>query len=197
MKNIILSEKQAKYIGGLTKITLIISTIVVFGSCSKINESTQMDIAVSSPASAFNIPIISSTATGSTIAGINLNLNLDSLIKAQAPRFSPTNITSIKLTSFRVALTDSVEAENNFGNIENLTVTLQAAGQTSNTVAALSLPDNIVGGVDIAIAATDNDLRPYFSGTQLRYVITGKLRRATTKILKAKVTSSYRLKLNL
>ncbi len=196
MKNKILFHLRAKYLRGFILNLLFLVVISLLSNCTKIDESTKMDITISPALTSFVIPVISSTTAGTTVADIAVNVNLDSLIKLQAPRFSPTQITNLKLTSFRLTLTDSVEAANNFGNIENVTVSLSAAGQTSNVVAALSVPDAQSGGLEIPLTATDNDLKTYFTGNQIHYILTGKMRRPTTKTLRAKLATTYRLKLD-
>lgn len=197
MTYLILRAKTAKYMRGLPVFLTIIVITVLMNACSKVNDSTYMDISLSPPAAAFNIPIISSTAAGTNIAEITPDLKLDSMIKLQAPRFSAANITSIKMTGYRLQLTDSVEEENNFSNIENITVSVKGGGTNSNAIAALSIADNLSGTINIPITATDNDLKSFFNGGDAKYILTGKLRRPSTKILKAKATVTYRLQLSL
>ncbi|MGY4384222.1 hypothetical protein ACVWYN_001248 [Pedobacter sp. UYP24] len=197
MKNIILQPKTAKYKRGLGIFIWFTTLSLLLLSCSKINDSTKMDISLSPTITKFDIPINSSLAIGNTIAEITTAVNLDSLIKVQAPRFSTSNITSMKMTSFTLSLTDSVEVENNFANIANIDVSVQGGGQNSNTIASLSNGEAMAGVLSIPIRSTDNDLRPFLNDGQVKYLLIGKLRKETTKILKAKATVTYRLQLKL
>ncbi len=197
MENIILRTKTTKYMRGLEKFGWILAFSLSLLSCSKIDESTNMNISLSPTVTKFNIPINSNLTADNSIAEITTIINLDSLIKLQAPRFSTHNITSLKMTSFALSLTDSVEAENNFANVENIAVSAQNDGQISYTIAAISNPDAKAGLLAIPITSTDNDLKNFLNKGQFKYLLKGKLRRATTKILKAKATITYRLQLSL
>ncbi|MHA4895141.1 hypothetical protein ACXZ1K_10330 [Pedobacter sp. PWIIR3] len=197
MKNIILQTKIAKYMRGLGLFGCFLALNLLLAGCSKINDSTHMDITLSPPTVAFNISINSSLTTGNSIAEITTAINLDSLIKLQAPRFSSANITSMKITSFSLSLVDTVRTENNFANVENVAVSIQGNGQTSNTVAAISNTDTMSGLLAIPVTATDNDLKAFLNTGQVKYLLIGKLRKATTKVLRAKASATYRVQLSL
>ncbi|WP_256006444.1 hypothetical protein [Pedobacter deserti] len=168
--------------------------VTFIASCTKIDESTDMNFTVATGAIPFVIPVTSSTTSGTQITDISASANLDELVKEKGEQFSAADVVSMKVTSLKLALTDTPrDATNNFANIEEMSIAIEAAGQPSVLLAGGRVPDNESTAIDVRIIATENEFKNYAADHQLR--ITGKLRRPTTKALNGQARISYYLQL--
>lgn len=181
---------------GHTLFIAIVASFLFLTSCSKINDNTELNIIISPQPAAYTIPIITSLDTGFSIASIPLQLNLDSMIKLQNKRFSSADIKTIKLNNFRMNLTD-LDTAYTFANFQNLRVTIDGNGVSSNLLALLNVSDSKVKVLTIPVTATDNDLKALTNGGSINLVIKGKLRRATVKPYAITATTSFRVSLGL
>lgn len=179
--------------------TLLLSAfalLIAFSSCKKIKEATQRDVDVTPTAVTFTIPIIASTAAGTTFGEYNESLDLNALIKANASEFGEDNIKNIKITAVTLDLTDSND-DNNIQNFESIDVKLQTGSGTPITIAAqTSIPNTKAQSLTVPVSGT-TDLKSYLGAASFKYSLTGKLRKATTKTLQAKLTAKYTFKVGL
>ena len=181
---------------GKAFIVAIIASFLFYTSCSKIDDSTELNIVISPDTIRYTIPIITSLDTGYNIASIPLQLNLDSMIKLQNKRFSATDIQTIKLNSFRMNLADTDTAYT-FANFQNLSLTLEGNGAKSGQLASSNFPDSKVKVLTIPITDTDNNLKNKTGGGSVNLILKGGLRRATSKPYVIKSTATFRVTLRL
>ncbi|MBC7566133.1 MAG: hypothetical protein H7223_04135 [Pedobacter sp.] len=177
-------------------VLLIFIGSLFISACSKIDDQTEMNITIGPSATAYNIPIITSLDTSQIIAIIPVNLNLDSMIRIQNKRFASTNIKNIRLNSLELNITDTA-ANVTFDNFENIRMTIQGNGESSNLLASSNPSDSKVKTLNIPVTATVNDLKTLVKGGTINYVLRGKLRRATTKIYAITATTTFRVALEL
>jgi hypothetical protein len=190
-----LTTKNTKFLKGCILFNLILG-ITISSSCSKINDSTEMNIIVSPSPVAYDIPIITSLDTGTVIATIPVRLNLNDMIKLHNERFSSNDVKSANLNSMTLTITDKA-TDVTFANFENLRVTIQGGNESSRLLASLNPTDSQVKTLNIPLTATVNDLKSIIANGMVNYIIKGKLRRATTKIYAISASASYRLQLEL
>jgi hypothetical protein len=181
---------------GYALMPLLFTIILIISACSKIDDHTELNITISPIPTSYSIPIITSLDTGRTIATIALKFYLDSMIHVQNERFSAKDIKSIRLNTFKIELTDKDTAFT-FANFENLRLTLQGNGESSNLLASLNPADSKVKVLNIPVTATVNDLKKLTGGGTISYVLKGKLRRATTKAYPISASSTFRVLLEL
>ncbi|RZK79652.1 MAG: hypothetical protein EOO92_08905 [Pedobacter sp.] len=185
-------------------IILFISTVII--SCNKQDDETHMNIVISPTDIEYTMPINASIEAGNNLGEIAVTYNLDSLIKKQNGRFSTSNIESIRLSGFSLTLdtelTEEELAENSYSNIENVTLFMGASGlENSPALASSSTPDNDppvkIESISFNVTATDNNLKPYLTGSTAKFIFTGKLRRATTAALKGKAKATFKVSMSL
>jgi len=181
---------------GKAFLAALITSFLFYTSCSKIDDSTELNIVISPDTIVYTIPTISSLDTGYNIASIPLRLNLDSMIKLQNKRFSAADIQSIKLNSFRMNLVEKDTAYT-FANFQNLSLTLRGNGETSRQLASSNFPDSKVKVLTIPITDTDNNLKTTTSGGLVNIILKGQVRRVTTKPYVIKSTATFRVTLKL
>ncbi|WP_214226795.1 hypothetical protein [Pedobacter sp. B4-66] len=184
-----------------TKINILLTsaliiTAVLF-SCNNISESIQRDIFISPKPVAFTIPKISDTDSIILIKDINTkSLNLDSLINGQVDKFGAKNIKNIKIKDFKLALLDT-NSLNNIQNIETIIVTIKASGQDSLIIARTNPSASKAAKLTIPLVSGISDLKGFLTSPSFNYKLTGILRTATTKELKAEITATYTVTVGL
>lgn len=188
-------KNQIKVIYMRTKINILLATALiitaVFFSCNNISESIQRDIFISPKPVSFTIPKISLTDSLMPIGNLNVkSLNLDSLINIQTEKFGAKNIKSIKIKDFKLALLDT-NSLNNIQNIEIITVKINATGQKEQSIATAAPSDSKAALLTIPLVSGISDLKSFLTSPSFNYSLTGELRTATTKELKAQVTATY------
>ena len=181
---------------GLVPLAIILSGLFLFSSCSKLDDSTEMNISITPTQVDFTIPITTSLDTGITVISIPATLDLDAMIKLQNKRFSTANIKSIRLTNVVLTLTDTAKAVT-IASVQNLKLTIQAGGKTTNLLASVSAPDSPVKSLNVPVTATVNDLQSFVSDGNVTYVFKGNLRKAPVQNLVGKATMTYRVELAL
>ena len=185
-----------------TKINiLLISSLIIaaaFISCNNIKESIERDLFITPDSISFTIPKITSTASGTLLGDLNTkNLNLDSLINNNAPRFGLKNVKNIRIKEFNLVLLDA-DSSNNIQNIENIIVKIQASGQTAQSIATANPSSGTVTNrLNVPITSGSSDMKSFLTSSLFTYNITGKLRTATTRELKARVKVTYTVTVSL
>ncbi len=176
---------------------LALASLTIFtSSCDKVKDALKTNVSISPSDVNATIPIISNTTENQTIGEFNLNLDLGALIKEQVGSMGIKNLKSVKIKSFKITLTDANDA-NNFANMEKIEGRLSASGQAEIVVVSvLNNPDTYASSLTIP-SSGDIELKNLVTGTQVKYSLKGKLRRATTKTLAAKITAQYNLVLGV
>ena len=189
-------HKKTKLVRNLTCFATIFILLVALDSCSKLDDKTQLNIAIAPKVSNFAIPIITSLDTGTTFVEIPINLDLDDMIKDHNQRFSSANIKSIRLTSAILKITDKDTAVN-FSNFENIRMTIQSGTSTSNLLATLNPQNLSTQNLTIPVTSTVNDLKSLVTKGGASYLFKGKLRRPTAKIINGEAAMIFRVELEL
>ena len=188
--------KVPKYMRGYSFFILIITSIALSVSCSKLNDSTEMNLLITPPSPVSQIATKTSIDTGQTFATIPIRFNLDSIIQLQNKRLSSKNISSTRLNNFVLTITD-VDTAITFANYEQLRIFIDKDGRTSNLLASLNPSDAKVKTLNIPVTATDNPVGEFINDGQFRFLIKGKLRRSTTAPSTIRLNSSFRVLLAL
>lgn len=184
-----------------TKINILLAsaliiTAVLF-SCNNISESIQRDIFISPKPVSFTIPKITDTDSLMSIGNLNIkSLNLDSLINIQTEKFGAKNIKSIKIKEFKLELLNA-DSLNNIQNIETISLKINTAGQPDQSIATAAPSDSRATKLTIPLVSGIPDLKSFLTSPSFNYSLTGELRTATTKELKAQVTAMYIVTVNL
>ncbi|TCD01714.1 hypothetical protein [Pedobacter psychroterrae] len=162
-------------------------------SCGKIKETLQRDIVVSPAEVDFDIPIVTTTNSRSSLGEIPVTMDFDSLIRSQTKDLGIENARNFKLTSVKITL-DSLRDDNNFGNFENIDVRIVSSSQPDTLVAKLEANLNTKAiSVNIPIVPANPELKGFLSNSSFKFVLTGKARTPTTMVLKAQATLTYSL----
>ena len=175
-----------------------ILALCLFYSCSKVNESIQRDIVLSSGPVTFNIPVIS-VFTDSTLVKLgtfNASANLDEMIKSETQHeFGAANILNIKISQLTLELSET-DTVNSLGNFLLLNAQLVKGSDAPITLASKdNNPTSTAKIINLPIVSGSRDLKQYLEGTNTSYTINAIVQSATTKVMKATVTPYYTITL--
>ena len=119
--------------------------------------------------------------------------DLDSTVRANTGgTFGAEDVSSIKIKQIVFDLSNA-DSLNNISNFESVRVTLKSnANPQTIEIAAITFPDTYAAAYTYK---PDNspELRPYLNGTELIYIVYGKLRKATTKSLGLSIKVTLRV----
>lgn len=194
-------KNQIKVIYMRTKINILQASaliiITVLFSCNKISESIQRDVYIYPKAISFTIPKITNTDSVMLVGDLNIkSLNLDSLIKKQSDKFGVANVKSIKIKEFKLELLNA-DSLNNIQNIETITVKIKAPGQPDQSIATAAPSNSRATKLTIPLVSEGSELKTFFTSPSFSYSLSGVLRTATTKELKAQVSATYTVTVGL
>ena len=142
----------------------------------------------------FTLPIITDTQNQQELGNQAVEINLDSLVKANtANQFGINDIDGVFLESVHLHLSNA-DSANNLANLENISVSISSNTQTTPlNLFSADIPDQFAADYEVA-TNKDIELKSYYSSATLNYTINGKARRVTTKELEATVSIVYKIK---
>jgi hypothetical protein len=172
---------------------MCVFSVFSFTSCEKIKEKLFESFTANGADFQFDIPVISST-NEITIGNKNVNLNVDSTIKAATGGLFGLGI--LKAVNAEEVTLNLLNADqnNNLANFESLKVKI-SANNGSNTViiASMSNPDTYASSVKLN-ADNSKQLIDFLKTAPVKYEIIGKARRVTTKPLSAQLVVKLKFK---
>lgn len=182
-----------------TYLFIILFSLAYATSCNKISESIQRDVVVADTVE-FDIPVLSSTTTTTTIPDIGTIVNLSDEIHKQDNNFDVINVSTIKLKSLDMALLliagDSVDAKNNFGNLETIKFQIATGAQQEEIAnTAISSP-SILGALALSPVVRADVLKSYLTDGASHYNVLVKAKVATTTIMTARAAMTYTVTLS-
>lgn len=179
------------------KKSLLMVAVATMGlvSCEKVKDMIKFNVGVQSQNIEFNVPILAA-AGEQNLAAATVQLNIDSIIKAQNKEVGVDNIKSAKVTEVTLEILNP-DNDNNLAIVEGAKVMLSSDTKTEPvTIAELeNNPDEYK--TTITIPAKDVDLAEYLKSTNYSYTLWAKTRRGTTKELQCKATIKYDLQVGL
>lgn len=160
-------------------------------SCDKLKDALFQAFYTQGVSQTFDIPIINTTNTETTFGTLVDKFNIDSIIKAETnDAFSLNDIKKITITEAKVTLLNA-DVDNNFANFESGMLTFSTnSNPTPLTVATGPNPD-VYSETFMLPPIPDTNLKSYLAGSELTYVISGKARRVTNKVLNARLDVKF------
>ncbi|MNK02949.1 hypothetical protein D3C87_207800 [compost metagenome] len=180
----------------------LLSFVIVYTSCSKITEDIQEDIFIKDTVS-FEIPVLADLTSSPVITEIKSTLNLEEQIKKSANNFTIENIKATKITGLNLILApmiisptkDSIDAGNNFGNLETLKFRISSGGNTGN-VADVTIPQtSIISRLSLTPGILPEELKPFLTNAP-KYNVIVKAKKITTTTMKVTVAATYTITLS-
>ncbi len=176
---------------------MLVTLTTVFSSCEKIKDAVSRDADITPKAVEITIPIIASTTAQSVLGEATLNINVDSLIRANVPEFGSPAVKSVKLKGFNLELLNG-DATNNFSVLESVSAELSATNQPIQVLVSLpNNPDVDTRNLVLPVVGSGIELKNYILAGNFKYSLKGKARRVTTKELRVRATAIYTFTLGL
>lgn len=175
--------------GRLLKASIILLT--AFASCKE-TETIKRDIIITPAGSEFTIPVISNTNSGQVAGAFETSVNIEEEMHKVTGEFGLENIDDLRITAFKLELVDTpILDDNNLGNLEGIQVEINGGGKKATLARVNDNPSTKSGSIMIPGGVSTEDLKDILIAPSFKYDIRVKLRKPTTRPLKAKVTASY------
>ena len=168
----------------------LVFTVAFFSSCKKIKEVLQVDFDYEAEPITVTIPAVPIAGQGFELSK-GITMDLDAIIRENAPVGSTHNVREINLTGITIEVAGADE-DNNLQNLETIRMTVGADGLDDKVIAEVaSNPDTYETLLSLPIPGGSADLKPYIMNKKFDYTLYVKPRRGTTKSLTVTVKSSY------
>jgi hypothetical protein len=173
---------------------ILLAAASVFAACSKGNEHLSRDVYTPLTTVAFDMPIITQVDTSQTILELETPLNLDSIVKNTAgANYGASDIKSIKLRSLRLDVLD-FDTTYNFRLVDSLQLQLRNGTDTTTRLAqTISNQDFSSQTLSPTLSAQQPELKSFYRNSGFLYLITGRMRRVTTKPFRLSMTAQYKI----
>lgn len=173
----------------LFMLTVAATTAFGFASCEKIENALFKPF--ESPLNfEITIPVITNTSAEVGMGQTNVRYNLDSVIrKNTGDVFGADIVGAMYINQVGIQLLDS-DGANNLGNFDYVKLSVSSGGTP-----AVMGPFNITAGstTNAAFPITNSvNIKPFFSGNNVSFSMTGKANKATTKTLRARVSATIK-----
>ena len=178
---------------------VLISLIAVCCACNKITENIEQDVIVYDTVK-FEIPILSSTTNTVTTSEIPSTLDLEKQLNNNLNNFSIGNIKSTKVSRLSLILEplvkDSIDARNNFGNLEIVRFRIATNGSFGNLADTIISSTGRIGSLTLTPNNIPDSLMSFLSGASKNYSVLVKAKVATTAVMKVKAAATYTITLS-
>jgi|SRR5581483_5104794 len=165
----------------------------IFSSCNKLKDAIKFNIPLQT--ADVNFTISPQQVGTQTLAGFQVGVNIDSILKAENSSLSLSNIKSVKITSCTITAQNATNTDN-FANLSACQFSLAGSSNTYTTIASVaSNPDTYAATLTIPVS--DVELKDYFTSTLLKYQLSGTVRRATTTTLNCTATVKFNIEAGL
>lgn len=173
---------------------IFLAAATILAACSKGNEHLSRDVYTPLTTVTFNMPAVTQVDSSQTILEVETPLNLDSIIKNTAgANYGISDIKSIKLRSLRLDVVD-FDTTYNFRLVDSLQVRLRNDGDTTARLAqTISNLDFSSQTLNPALSTQQPELQSFFRNSSFLYLLTGRMRRVTTKPFRVNMTTQYKI----
>lgn len=162
-------------------------------SCNKLKDLIKVNVPLQTAEISFTIE--PQTAGTKSLAGFQVNINIDSILKAENSKLGMDNIKSVKVKSCTIVAQNASD-ENNFGNLSACEASLAAdSGPYVKFAEITSNPETFSSSLNIPVS--DVELKDYFYTNVLKYQLSGTVRKATTATLHCTATVKFDIEAGL
>lgn len=176
-----------------------LNTIIVFFlaitllSCNKAKEKIVATFIANCADEYFTVDVVTNTDTMGLIGTKSIQLNIDSLIKAETHGlFNVSSVTTFNLKEFKLTLLNP-DTANNFANFELGSVYFNTNTAPAPIILCYGPNLDIFSYVWIIPTINSGNMKNYLNGNLLTYNIYAKARRPTSKQLAIKMTIKFKV----
>ncbi|MDR6782459.1 hypothetical protein ABIE26_001053 [Pedobacter africanus] len=173
--------------------------VLLYISCNKISENVERDI-IFKDSVFFDIPVLSSITDPYTLPDLQSAVSIGDQINNQVKGFTTDHIKQIKITSLNMLLgitekdkngRDSIDTQNNFGNLETVKWEITNGADTNLVGSASVSSTGVLSTLAIPLSIPPEILKPYLIGDTKKYRVIVKAKKATSKPMKVKTMAIY------
>ena len=168
-------------------------------SCT-MKDDIERDIVIETKPMDFNLPLRTNLEDTLDMAEVQGSVDLNQQIAENANQFTIANLRSAYITKFSIQLgeADADSVINNIAAFSHFKVELKTPDKP---LIELGVANNIstqyARSLNFSITAATKQLQEYLSAGTLTYVISGVSREATTQVIPASATATYKLTLGM
>lgn len=160
-----------------------------FSSCNKI-ESALFKPFESPLSFDVTIPVITNTTSEVNMGQTNVQYNLDSVIRKNTGNvFGADIVGAMYINAIGIQLLDN-DAANSLSNFDYVKLSVTSGG-TPSVFGPFNVPVGSSSSASFTVANSAN-IKPYFSGSNVSFSMTGKANKATTKTLTAHISATIK-----
>ncbi len=175
----------------LSILVLAMSVFVISSlqSCTKLGKNLHFNLPMQTGTATITFPASDNTTGQINIGATTIGYNVDSFIMAStANQLNSSNISSVKLTSLKLTLTNA-NTLNNFANLHSVNAAFTSnSNQIPYIVSLSNIADTYTTTIDLPVDTTE--LKSYL-GNQFTYTINAVLRRVTSIPLNCTVNYQF------
>lgn len=171
-------------------IFLSVALVLVMSSCEKAAKLFFKPF--ESPLN-FNVTVnpVSNTSTQQELGSTTVSYNLDQVVKDETDdQFGADIIGSMYLNQIAITALDG-NASNNLGNFESISLSLSNGSGTPVILGPFAVPSGTTNALTITVPDSPN-IKPFFSGQNVNFVLLGKAKTATTQPLSLRVSATIK-----
>lgn len=179
------------------KITLVVFAVLALGTgCKKIIKALLQTFTFNAPVTV-SIPIITAGSSADTVWMPTLDVNVDSIIKAQTGnQFNLDLVDDVQVEDMQLTLTNA-DANNNLANFQQVSMLMQTntGGSWTNTqyLANNTIPDVYATDLDVNMVSPIS-LLSSLKNNQIRFGAAMTIRRSTTQAIDGTLNLTLRVK---
>ena len=138
-----------------------------------------------------SIQTVTSTDVETTLGETNVDFNLDEEVKSHTDgKVDGSVVGAMYLNEVGITLNNADDA-NNLSNFEYITLTVSSSGSTPVVFGPFQVPANANTSTMFAVSNSPN-IKPYFNGADVKFILSGKAKTQTTKSLEATIGATIK-----
>ncbi len=173
----------------LCLLTVVAFLALSFTSCKKIEDALFKPF--ESPLSfEVTIPVISNTTSEVSMGQTNVRYNLDSVIrKNTGDVFGADIVGAMYINEVGIQLLENISS-NNLSNFDYVKLSVSTGG-TPAVMGPFNIPTGASTSAVFSVSNSPN-IKPFFSGSNVTFSMSGKANKATTTTLRARVSATIK-----
>lgn len=165
---------------------------LALASCEKIKDAIFPSFEHDVPEVTVTVPINPIVGSNVVLGSYEFQFNVDSLIrKYTAQQFGIDNAGDIVIKSV-ILNVNNADDLNNFSNFENVKLAVSGNGRPEQVVVAEAAITSAAS--PLVVPGNNTDLKSYIKAGQMRYTLTGRAKKITTKPLQVSVQVQLKIK---
>jgi hypothetical protein len=134
---------------------------------------------------------VSNTTTLQSLGSTTVSYNLDEEVSSNTGgELDGSVVGAMYLNEVAITLSNS-DAANDLSNFESVTLSVGSGSTTPVVFGPFAIPEGATSAASFTVANSP-DIKPFFSGSNVNFVLSGKAKTATTKTLQSSISATLK-----